>query len=211
MPITIKKHWDVVFALGIGFIVFLIGIIGMSGTVPWTSCVSAATETVEIQATVASWVSLQVSPTSTTIAPDLVTAAGGVNIGESDYIQITGGTNNANGYSLDIKSLNAALCHSEGCATGTISSATATLVAGVDGYGSQATSSDGDVSIDAAYDYSTSTNDVGGMETTDQDLADTTGPSSDDITWLTFKAAATSTKPSGAYLDIITLTLIGGS
>lgn len=211
MPRTIKKHWDVVLALGIGLVLFLVGIIGMSGMVPWPSSVSAATETIEVEATVASWLSLAVTPTSTSIIPDLVTTAGGVNVGESGYIQVTAGTNNANGYSLDIKSLNAGLCHSEGCATGTISSATATLVAGTDGYGAQATSSDTDVTIEAIYDHATSSYDVGGIETSNQNVASTSSPTADDITWLTFRAAATSTKPSGTYQDTVTLTLTGGS
>ncbi|KPJ71219.1 hypothetical protein AMJ50_02880 [Parcubacteria bacterium DG_74_3] len=209
MPKIIKKDWDVALAVVIGLVLTVVGIIGLSSMVARPSSVTAdtATETVEVSATVAAWVSLEVTPTTTTLTPDLVTSAGGVNIGESDYIQITTGTNNVTGYSLDIKSLNGALCHSTGCATGTISSASTTLVAGIDGYGAQANSSDGDVTIATSFDHATSTNTVGGLIQTDDDLADTGSESSDDIIWLTLKAAATSTKTVGTYEDTITLTL----
>jgi hypothetical protein len=213
MPKMIKKDWDIALAVAIGLVLTVAGIIGLSSMVARPSTVTAdtATETVEVSATVAAWVSLEVTPTSTSLSPELVTSAGGTNIGESDYIQITTGTNGVTGYSLDIKSLNAALCHSTGCATGTISSASATLAAGTDGYGAQATSSDSDVTIAASYNHATSTNTVGGLENSDNDLADTSSESSGDITWLTLKAAATSTKTVGTYEDTITLTLTSSS
>jgi len=173
-------------------------------------CTYSPTKDVTVQATVSPWIFLSVSATSTNIQPDLVTETGEVNIGESDYIQITAGTNNSSGYSLDIKSLNAALCHTDGCEIGQISSASSTLQAGQDGYGAQATSSDTDVTIATSYNHATSTNIVGGLETKDNDLADATGPSLSDIIWLTLKAAATSSKPSGTYKDTITLTCTGG-
>lgn len=207
MPVTRKDHWDIVLALGIGLVLTAVGVMGLSAMIAKPGSVSAATETVEVSATVASWVSLAVTPTTTTITPDLVTSAGGVNIGESDYVKITCGTNGTSGYSLDVKSLNAALCHSGGCGTAQIVSASSTLSAGVDGYGAQATSSDADVSIGAWYNFATSTNSVGKVETSDHHLADTGGSTADDITWLTLKAAATSTKQSGTYSDTLTLTL----
>lgn len=207
MPKTVKNHGDIVLALGIGLVLTIAGIVGLSGMVALPSSVSAATETVEVEATVASWVSLEVTPTTTTITPDLVTSAGGTNIGESDYIQITTGTNGSSGYTLDIKSLNAGLCHSSGCGSGKLDSASTTIAAGTSGYGGQATSSDSDVTIATSYDQATSTNVVGGFETSDNDLADTGGPTTGDISWLTFKAAATSTAPAATYSDTITLTL----
>lgn len=203
MLVTRKDHWDIVLALGIGLVLTVVGVMGLSAMIAKPSSVSAATETVEVSAEVASWSSLAVTPTTTSITPDLVTTGGGVNIGESDYIKITCGTNGSSGYSLDIKSLNAALKDNGN----TIASASATLQAGVDGYGAQATSSDADVGIGAWYNFATSSNSVGKVETSNHDLADTGSPSSDDITWLTLKAAATSTKPSGTYSDVLTLTL----
>jgi len=207
MPETIKKYGDVALALVIGLILVIAGMVGLSGMIAQPSSVSAATETVTVYATVEAWVSLAVSPTTTTMSPALVSTTGGVSIGESDYIQITCGTNGTSGYSLDIKSANEALCHSGGCGTASISSASTTLVAGTDGYGAQATSTDGDVTIDSDFNLATSSNAVYGLESGDADLADTGGPTSGDISWLTLKAAATSTKQSGTYDDTITLTL----
>jgi len=205
MPEIRKDCWDIALALGIGLILTAVGILGLSGMMAMPSSVSAATETVEVSATVSAWLSFAVTPTTTSITPDLVTSAGGINIGESDYIKITTGTNGVSGYSLDIKSANASLDYG---ATDTIVSASATLVAGTDGYGAQATSSDGDVTIGVWYNMATSTNDVGALQATDRDLADTNGETSDDISWLTLKAAATSTKAIGTYTDTLTLTLL---
>jgi hypothetical protein len=207
MPEKRKDHWDIALALVIGLILTMVGIIGLSGMLARPSSVSAATETIEVSATVQSWVSLAVTPTSTTLTPDLVTTTGGTNIGESDYIQITTGTNGSSGYTLDIKSLNAGLCHSGGCGSGKLDSASTTLSAGTSGYGGQATSTDVDVTVNGNYLFATGTDAVGGFITTDVDLTDTSGPSSGDISWLTLKAAATSTAPSGTYQDVLTLTL----
>ena len=208
MPETKKEHWDIALALVIGLVLTTVGMMSLSGILALPSSVSAATETetVIVSATVSPWLSFAVTPTTTSITPDLVTSAGGLNIGESDYIRITAGTNASGGYSLDIKSANASLDYG---ATDTIVSASATLVAGADGYGAQGVTSDGDVTIGAWYDFATSTNQVGALETTDRDLADTTGETSDDITWLTLKATATSTKAVGTYTDTLTLTLVG--
>ncbi|KPJ71314.1 hypothetical protein AMJ50_02350 [Parcubacteria bacterium DG_74_3] len=174
-------------------------------------CTYEVLETIGVQATIKSWISFSVSATSTTLSPEMVDSTGGVHIASSSVISLTAGTNNTSGYSIDIKSLNAALCHQNGCGTAQISSASTTLLVGNDGYGAQATSSDPEVTISASYNHATSTNTVGGLETTNNDLADTTGPGFEDIIWLTLKAAATSTKIYGIYEDIVTLTCTAGS
>lgn len=203
-----KDHWDITLALGIGLILTVAGILGLSGMMAMPSSVSAATETITVSATVQSYVSLSVTPTTTTITPDLVTSAGATNIGESDYISITGGTNGASGYSLDITSANAGLDYGATDTIDSIGAGSTTLSAGTDGYGAQGVTADGDVTIAAIYDYASSTDIVGAASSTDLDFADTSAPTSGDITWLILKAAAVATKTAGTYTDTITLTLV---
>lgn len=208
MAKTIKKHWDIAAVIGIGLTLAIAGILVMSGMIALPSSVSAATETVSVSATIEQWLSLQVSTNTMTITPALVTAAGGTQIGTSNYVTSTAGTNATSGFSIQIKSdSNAGLCHEDGCGTYKIASATTTVVAGEDHYGAQATSST--MTVKTKYDHWDASNDVGGLATT-SDTVSTFNTNGEETTTLRLKASALKTDPDGAYSDNLTLTCVAG-
>ncbi len=205
----IKENLDTTFAVVIGIIFAIIGIIGIADTFPIINPASAATETISVSATISQWISFSVSTNTVAITPDLVTSAGGTNIGSSPDITLTAGTNDADGYSIDLRDSYGGLCHSGGCSVWKVTSTDATLSAGTDGYGAQASSTDSDVTIGANYNY-WGNNQVGDISsTTAQTVASTSGPSSSDQTLLKLKAAAADTDPDGTYSDTLTLTCLG--
>ena len=204
MTKTIKKDREIILALGIGLVLAIAGTVGMRNTIPLINPASAATETMAISATIQQWLTFSASTTTIPMTPDLVTIAGATNIASTTDITLTSGTNSTNGYSIDVRSVsNAGLCHSGGCGTHNINSGTSTpLVAGTDGYGMQATTTDSDVTIHSNYDYWGNDN-VGGITVATKDLADTSSPSTGDETSIKFKAAAANTDPDGTYSDSV--------
>ncbi len=205
-----QENRELFLAIVGGLTLALIGVLSISGTIPFSSPASAATETISVSATISQWLSFGVSTNTIALTPELVTSAGGTNIGSSTEITLTAGTNNSSGYGIEIKDLNGGLCHSGGCGTHNITSGDATLSAGTDGYGAQATTTDTDVgTVDANYDFwGASNQQVGDLSSSPQALADTTAPSSNDQTLLKLKAAAASIDPAGTYSDTVTLTCL---
>lgn len=206
MPEIIKKNWDIALVVGIGIVLTIAGFFGMLGMISLPSPASAATTaTVGVTATVQAWLAIEVSPTSVTLSPDLVDAAGDAHIGSSTQnVGISVGTNNSSGWSVTIEGLNNGLASS----TNLIASVTgsSTLAAGTDGYGANATNSITGVTIADYYKY-WGTTDVGQIATS-TNLASKTNPQSlQQVALMKVYAAATSTKPSGSYQDTITLTV----
>ena len=95
-------------------------------------------------------------------------------------------------------------------ASNEITSASTTLSAGTEGYGAQGTTTEANVSIDAAYDKYDTPNSVGQLQTTDQTFAtQTTGPTTGEQCTLRLKATISSITAAGTYNDTLTLTAVG--
>ena len=86
--------------------------------------------------------------------------------------------------------------------------ATATLLAGIDGYGIQATTSSGNnIGIDPRYKWATSTNVIGGLATSSGTaflVASSSQAVTSQLIMVTHKAAVAITTPAGSYQDVIT-------
>jgi hypothetical protein len=130
-------------------------------------------------------------------------------------------TNATGGYSLSVKSAGSgtyAGLYSSG-ASYTIKSAdsaensTADLsVAATIGYGAQATKSDGDAgsaTTTIAAPYTSTSNTVGRLQLTPQNVASATGPVSNATVTTTLKAKVTGLVPSGSYVDTLTYVCTG--
>ncbi|MCP6718037.1 MAG: hypothetical protein KJI70_00615 [Patescibacteria group bacterium] len=87
---------------------------------------------------------------------------------------------------------------------------TASLIAGIEGYGLQATSTDygsgAVMTIAARYDNASTTNDVGGFEITDVTMASSTAAVTNRRIILYYKAASSVSNVVGSYADVITYT-----
>ncbi|TKJ18853.1 MAG: hypothetical protein CEE43_17145 [Promethearchaeota archaeon Loki_b32] len=85
---------------------------------------------------------------------------------------------------------------------------TATLAAETEGYGMQATSTDFGTAMTIAvrYDNASTTNDVGGFEITDLNMASSTGSVTNARVIMYYKAAVSDSNLAGSYSDIITYT-----
>lgn len=86
---------------------------------------------------------------------------------------------------------------------------TATLVAGVEGYGIQATTSSSNITIDSRFWYSSSTDDVGGLEVGSGNavsIASSSGAVTNQLIFITHKATAAVLNQAGDYSDTITYT-----
>ena len=91
----------------------------------------------------------------------------------------------------------------------TTTDATATLVAGTEGFGIQATSSTANIVVNPIYSWASSTTDVGALEYGSGSaltLATSSAPINKKQVSVTFRAAAAVNTPSGAYSDTITYT-----
>ena len=113
------------------------GLLSISGLIGLPSDVSATnTATVTVTATVEAWIDIQVSTTSTPITPSLVDSAGGLHVGSTTAINVSVGTGDPAGWTVNIKGVNDGLDYG---ATDTVASVntTSTLSAGTDGYGAK--------------------------------------------------------------------------
>jgi hypothetical protein len=165
---------------------------------------SPDTQLIAATATIQEWLSFDVEPNTMNLG-DLVDTGGNTFIGTATST-LTLGTNNENGWFVDIRSSNAALVHSSGTSTGQILSATSTVAAGEDHYGAQCASRDATCSTP----YNKTANDVKGLADTDELFASTSAPGSLEEVILTVKAASTITNTPGTYSDTITLTALPG-
>jgi hypothetical protein len=213
---AIKENLDIILALVIGLGLTAAGITGLLDTIPINRVLAdTATETISITATVEASISLMVSTSSVHLSPSLVDINGVPNIGSSTNITLTAGTNDSGGYSINIgdpgpSGNSGALCHSGGCATGALYSADAVLVAGTDGYGVQATTTDSDVTVDSDFNYWGNEH-VGNVTSTLDLMASTGGPTFGDQILIKIKAAAATSTQTGTYDDQLQLTCVSST
>ncbi len=120
-------------------------------------------------------------------------------------------TNDGNGMTLSVLDANAGLATSSPAYTipspAIGNPATATLAAGTEGYGIQATSSNSSIIVAARYNLSGNT--VGGLTTANQVLASSTAAISSSIVTVTHLAAISATTQAAAYADTITYSCLG--
>ena len=210
MAKTIKKHWDMVLVGGIGLTLAIIGMLVMSEVMVFPNFVSAATTsatTVNVTATIAE--TIEITVTSTTM--DLGALTTGAVASTSDNFTVK--TNAGGGYTVNLKdknytptSTNPGL-HKLTTPTDEIVSASTTLTAGTEGYGAQGTTTDPNVTIDAAYNKTG--NAVGALATSDQNLATGDAATTGDQSTLKLLAAISAITGAGSYEDQLTLTAVG--
>lgn len=208
MAEKIKKHKDMFFVMVIGLVLAVSAILALSGVTVLPNLVSAATDTdqVLVTATIEPGIAVNIV-TSTLPLGVLVTSAGESQIGSAST-SVEVGTNDPNGWQVTIEGVG------NGTSTGGLFSTTrgwliqtATSVAvGVDGYGAQATTTEGDVTIDVAYDLTGNT--VGLIPYgSSPEIATGDARELNHAFTLTVKASAqTDTPDADDYQDTITLT-----
>ncbi len=108
---------------------------------------------IAIAAMVEAWLYFEISPLIIDLEPDLVAADGSLNIGQSEPVIVSIGTNSPDGWSIEIKGQNSGLKSPAADYTIFSISGTSTLSAGTDGYGANATSSLSGVFIGDFYQY----------------------------------------------------------
>jgi hypothetical protein len=156
--------------------------------IPQITTAAAPAITCSLSATSTSFSALTPSAVSTS-SPDItitITSSGGFQINVRD----TGNGTNPGLYNSTTTYL--------------IQSQDATLVAGTDGYGIQATTTNSSISINPKYNKSG--NDVGGLSLTDVVLATSSGAVSSSTINVKHKASVSVLAPTGDYQDTITYT-----
>lgn len=209
----IKKHKKSFLVFVIGLLFIIAGALTLSGIINLPEFASAQeTETVSVTATVQPYIVFTAQPSSVTLTPDLVSTAGTANIASSSNVSLLIGTNSGGGWIVSVQGLYGAIASSSASATPTILSvalgATTTLVAGIDGYGINATNVITGVSILGNGYGGWGSPIVGAVASSSpQDLmSKATANSSTTVGYIKVYAAATTTKTSGTYTDTITLT-----
>lgn len=207
MAKTIKKHWDMVLVGGIGLTLAIIGVLIMSGMIGVPSSVSAATTataTVDVQATVAETISINVSSSVMNLG---VLTDSTVSATSNNF---TVKTNAGSGFTVTIKDTGSTTSPGlwkSSAPTNLIPSNTATpLIAGSQGYGAQGTST----AMGIYSPYNVSGNNVGGLQITAQNFASSSSATAGAQATLTLKATISATTTAGAYSDNpLTLTAVG--
>lgn len=210
MPEIIKKNWDVIFVLGIGLVLAIAGILGLTGIMVVPSPASAdVTSTVAVTATVQPWLTFSVNPTSVSLSPDLVNTVGVTSIASSSNISLILGTNSSGGWSMSIRGANAGLATSTYDLIESVPLSTTTTLTnnGVDYYGANATSSLAGANVQANYG-GWGTSDVGAIaSTTAQNIfVKTSANASTTVGLMKVYAQCDSAQTAGTYGDTITLT-----
>ncbi|MDD5145365.1 MAG: hypothetical protein PHF44_00730 [Candidatus Pacebacteria bacterium] len=210
MAERIKKNWEINLVLFIGLVLAIVGVVSLFGMKPSTNNALAAATSVTVTATVSEWLSITGSTTSVAILPALVDTSGNLATGTSQIVTLTCGTNHDDGFSLTVKSDNAALIYNATSIASHASGST-TIEIGTDGYGVQASSSD--ATIDPIYNYwdNEPLQIVGTASTTAQTLATNGVPESGQIIDVRFKATTSNQKTAGTYTDTIDFTLLPAS
>lgn len=184
--------------------------IAITGTFTDTGSIAvpiATDDQVVVSATVDPSITFQLSSNSASLGT-MTTGA----VASTSAITLTMGTNAGGGYTVTIQDQGsgaAAGLYKSSAPTKLISSSTATLVAGTEGYGAQGTTGTGSPTISSP--YNTSGNGVGALQRTAQSFvtyASPTGVTNQTAT-VTFKAAISASTPAGSYADTITLLMTG--
>lgn len=199
----IKKHWDLALIAIVGFALTLTALF----TVFPNPAYGDVATTVVVTATVQEYLTFTASATSTTLSPDLVDNTGATHVGSSSNITLTLNTSSADGYSINVKGVG------NGLATGTdyifTSSATATLAAGTDGFGLQATSTVSGLTVNANFMWPFTATVVGSASSSvAKQLATKSSSGSSQTVTVRFLAACDSAQPAGTYQDTVTFTAV---
>ncbi len=133
-------------------------------------------------------------------------------VASASAITLTMGTNAGGGYGvtiLDEGNGSVGGLYKSAAPTKNVTSATATLSAGTEGYGLQGTTGTGSPTI--ASPYNTSGNGVGQLQRTAQTLVSYAGPTgvTNQTATIAFKAAIAASTPAGSYADTATLIMTG--
>jgi len=211
MAKTIQTNKEAIFVFAIGLVLATAALVGMYRMVVPATPVSAAsaTETINVTATVSEWISFSVSSSTVALAPDLVDTSGATAIASSTDIVLVTGTNDASGLVIQIKEdNNDGLLYSGNSID--LASATATIAAGTDGYGVQATTTSANTSVADRFAW-WGNHTVGQMTNTAQPFVTSTAPVASATTTMKLKAACDALQPAGSYADTITLYCIGAS
>lgn len=207
--IQIIKNKEAVLVFAIGLAIIFCSVFTINKMASPITRVSAATETIAVTATVSEWISFSVSPTTTSLSPNLVDTSGNTAVASSSNITLVCGTNDDSGFNIQIREDN-----NDGLISGAnsinLASATGTLVAGTDGYGVNATTTSSNTSIATNYNY-WSTTTVGQITNTAQNLSTCSDQIASSTTTMKIYAACDSLQPSGSYTDTITVTCAGAS
>lgn len=212
MAERIKKHWDITLVLGIGVTLMAWGIIGMIGTIVFPNPISAATDSVTVSATVAAWASIDVTPSSITLSPNLVNSAGVTRVASStSNLTLYVGTNSTSGWTVAIRSdgngstgglYNSSLSGDNLIETVNTTS-TLTDADDNDGYGSNATTSVAAVTITNTYN-TWGTLVVGRLAYTNTQLASrATAAASTTVASVKVYAECDSAQQAATYEDIL--------
>ena len=162
---------------------------------------------ITVTATVQEYLSFTSSATSTTLSPDLVDSSGVTHIASSSEITLTINTSSADGYSVTVNGAGNGL-DSGGNYIYT-SSATATVAAGTDAFGIQATTTTSGLTIDSNFAWPFSGTIIGSASSsTPVMLASETSPGANQTFTIRFLAASDAAQPSGSYTDTIVLTAV---
>jgi len=204
MTERIKKHWDITLASAIGLILAIVGIVGIM-TFPTNPVFSDVATDVVITATVSPWMTFTSNQTAITLSPALVDTGGITHVGSTTEIILTVGTNHV-GYNIDIVSATTGLGYGTNASKIQLSTATGTIVAGIMGYGVQASSSN--MTIATPYNWATGTDDVGRITAVSADFAGENATGTGRIAYMRVLAACGSFQIAGSYVDKITLTAI---
>ena len=167
----------------------------------------ATADQVVVSATVDPSITFTLSSTTAALGP-MTTSA----IASAASITLTMGTNAGSGYAVTILDEgNGAVggLYKSAAPTKNITSATATLVGGTEGYGVQGTTGTGSPTI--ASPYNASGNGVGQLQRTAQTLVSYSSPTgvTNQTATIAFKAAISASTPAGSYSDTATLIMTG--
>ncbi|MDD5693320.1 MAG: hypothetical protein PHU86_02530 [Patescibacteria group bacterium] len=133
-------------------------------------------------------------------------------VASTSAVTLTMGTNAAGGYTVTIQDQGNGTVgglYKSSVPTKNITSGTATLSAGTEGYGAQGTTGTGSPTISSP--YNTSGNGVGQLQRTAQSFITYGSPTgvTNQTSTVTFKAAISASTPAGSYADTITLLMTG--
>ena len=164
-----------------------------------------------VTASVEAWLNFIIDETNLTLDQSLVDAAGDTHIGTA-VTAIDIGTNNTNGWFIQIKGLHGGLYNDDADHTIDTVSESDTLTAGVDGYGATIEDIFVGEGLTIPADYLEDTDFAGeipGDEGDAIEIASFGGPHDEqEVANFRVRAAAAQATPSGDYTDTITLTAV---
>ena len=170
--------------------------------------IAQESDDVDVTARVQAWINFEIGSLNLTLTPDLVDSAGDTFVGATSTSLIVG-TNNSNGWNIQIGGINAGLLQDGGTHLIQTVTGSATLVAGTNGYGVAIEDLNNLNALTIPVNYQNAANFAGEVPTTstpvqvvsyDDPHVNTT------VANFHVRAAAAATTPSGDYKDTITLT-----